>query len=73
MSVRADVCLTQSKNQENWDKQELSATCQLLVYSDNLLGGNINTIKINIEDFSDAYKVSLDANTEKTTYMNVSS
>jgi hypothetical protein len=51
---------------------KLNRTYQLLIYADdmNLLGGNICTIKKNLETITDASKgVRLEVNTEKTKYM----
>jgi hypothetical protein len=51
---------------------KLSETHQLLVYADvvNLLDDNIDTININIQILIDAStEVSLEVNTERTTYM----
>jgi hypothetical protein len=59
------------KVQENQVGLKLNATHQLLVHVDvNLLGDNIDTIKKNKENLSDANKeVGLKVNTEKTKYM----
>jgi hypothetical protein len=60
------------KVQENQVGLKLNQTHQLLVYADdvNLLAGNIETIKKNIETFTDPSKeVGLEVNAEKTKYM----
>jgi hypothetical protein len=51
---------------------KLNGTHQLLAYADdaNLLGDNIDTIKVNAETFIDASKeVGLEINVEKTKYI----
>jgi hypothetical protein len=51
--------------------QILNVTHQLLLFDDdvNVLGDNIDTIKKNTETLTDASKVGLEVNAEKTKYM----
>jgi hypothetical protein len=58
------------KVQENQVGLKLNGTRQLVVYADdvNLLGDNMNTIQKNTEVLTDASKISLDVNVEKTKY-----
>jgi hypothetical protein len=60
------------KVQENQVGLKINETHRLLVYADdeNLLGDNIDTIKKNRENLTDASKeVSLEVNAKKTKYM----
>jgi hypothetical protein len=58
--------------QENQEELKLNGTHQLLAYADddNIVGGNTDTIKKNMEALLDASKeVGMEVNTEKTKYM----